>query len=121
MGVPLSPEAHEAVGDEGQARIAVVLLAQGRNEAGEHRHHLGGVVVGGEGLARRVAIDRVLVGRDCMGGQQVGRYAGGATGVVDVEAQYRLVSARGDGVEVRLQRGPRIGARPGDDIAGREC
>ncbi len=120
VGVPLTPEAHQAVSDEGQARVAVVLPAQGGDEAGEHRHHLGIVVVRRQRLARRVAVERVLVGRHRVGGQQVGRDAAGAPGVVDVEAQHRLVPARGDGVEVRIEPVPRVRARPGDDVTDRQ-
>ena len=120
VGVPLAPEAHQAVGDEGQARVAVVLLAQGRDEAGEHRHHLGVVVVRRQRLARRVAVERVVVGRHRAGAQQVGRDAAGAPGVVDVEAQHRLVPTRGDGIEVRIEPVPRVRAGSGDDVADRQ-
>ena len=112
--VVLSPESDEACGDVADAGVAVVLLAQGVHEVQEHLLDRRVVVVGGEGdvvvVENRVGPRRVDASVDEVLGD-----AGGARGVVEIEADRRLIASSGDGVQERIDLREVVGVAPGHD------
>ena len=120
-GVVLSPEADEARGDVTDAGVAVVLLAQGVHEVQEHLLDRRVVVVRGEGDVV-VVEDRVGARRVDARVDEVLGDAGFTRGVVEVEADRRLVAARRDGVEERIDLREVVGVAPGyDGVDGEVC
>ena len=114
VGVLLAPEAVQARRDVADARVAVVLVSEGRDEVQEHLLNLRVVVVGGErDTLVVVEVVRAARVRACV--DQVLGHAGLFPGGVQGEADDSLVSARRDRVQEGVDLCEVVGVASGDD------
>ena len=111
----LSPEADEARGDVADARIPVVLIAEGRDEVQEHLLNLRVVVVRGE-RDLLVVVEVVRAARVRTAVDEVLGHTGLFSGGVQCEADDGLVSARRDRVQERVDLREVVGVASGDDV-----